>query len=38
MFSHRLETEAGRLVRNNRDPVNDRKGVLCNVIEDIILF
>ena len=34
MSSHRLEIEAGRWVRVNRVPVNERKCTLCNVIED----
>ena len=34
MSSHRLEIEAGRQVRVNRVPVNERKCVLCNAMED----
>ena len=34
MSSHRLEIEAGRWVRVNRVPVNERKCVLCNAMED----
>ena len=34
MSSHRLDIEAGRWVRVNRVPVNERKCVLCNVMED----
>ena len=34
MSSHRLEIEAGRWVRVNRFPVNERKRVLFNVMED----
>ena len=34
MSSHRLEIEAGRWVRVNRVPANERKCTLCNVIEN----
>ena len=34
MSSHCLEIEAGKWVRVNRAPVNERKCTLCNVIED----
>ena len=34
MSSHRLEIEAGRWVRINRVPANERKCTLCNVMED----
>ena len=34
MSSHRLEIEAGRWVRVNRVPVNERKCTLCSVMED----
>ena len=34
MPSHRLEIEAGRWVRVNRVPVNERKCILCNVMDD----
>ena len=34
LSSHRLEVEAGRWVRINRVPANERKCTLCNVMED----
>ena len=34
MSCHRLEIEAGRWVRINRVPANERKCTLCNVMED----
>ena len=38
MYFHRLEIEAGRWVRANRVPVNERKCVLFNVMEDEYYF
>ena len=32
--SHRLEIEAGRWLRPNRTPINERKCRVCNVLED----
>ena len=32
--SHRLQIEAGRLVRPHSIPVNDRKCVVCQVLDD----
>ncbi|MCG8093252.1 MAG: hypothetical protein JAZ17_06420 [Candidatus Thiodiazotropha endolucinida] len=34
MSSHRLEIEAGRWVKPNNIPVNERKCVLCQILED----
>ena len=39
MSSHRLEVETGRWTKPNRIPINQRKCICCQVIEDdIILF
>ena len=36
--SHRLQIEAGRWVKPNRIPVNERVCVFCNVLEDEFHF
>ena len=38
MSSHRLEVEAGRWVKLNRIPLNERKCFFCDVLEDEFHF
>ena len=34
MSSHRLEIEAGRLTKPNKTPFDNRKCIICNLLED----
>ena len=37
-LSHRLEIEVGRWARSNRIPIDERKCITCNKLEDEFHF